>query len=119
MNGEKALQYARSRHSTSDFARSLRQQIILKAVFEKIKSQGITKLRKVYEDYINMVKTNISLQEVLGMAKYMYKIDKVFSYGLTTECSTLNYIYSTPGCFLYTPAREAFNGASVMIPIGG
>lgn len=30
LDGEKALQYARSRHSTSDFARSLRQQQIVK-----------------------------------------------------------------------------------------
>jgi len=29
MSGERALQYARSRHSTSDFARSLRQQLIV------------------------------------------------------------------------------------------
>jgi LCP family protein required for cell wall assembly len=29
MSGERALQYARSRHSTSDFSRSLRQQLIV------------------------------------------------------------------------------------------
>jgi LCP family protein required for cell wall assembly len=39
MNGEKALQYARSRHTTSDFSRSLRQQIIIKAIIDKIKDQ--------------------------------------------------------------------------------
>jgi len=39
MNGETALEYARSRHSTSDFSRSLRQQIIIKAIIDKIKSQ--------------------------------------------------------------------------------
>jgi len=66
-----------------------------------------------------MVKTNISLKEMMGMAKYMDKLDNMFSYGLTTECSNITYKYSLPGCFLYTPDRSLFNGASVMIPDGG
>ena len=121
MNGEKALQYARSRHTTSDFSRSLRQQIIIKAIIDKIKSQGIwtvTKIKKLYESYLTTVKTNISLKEMIGMAKYISKLDNMFSYGLTTECSNITYKYSFPGCFLYTPQRELFGGASVMIPDG-
>lgn len=121
MNGEKALQYARSRHSTSDFSRSLRQQIIVKAVMEKITSQWlwtVTKIKKLYDSYLKMVKTNISMKEMMGMAKYIYKLDNIFSYGLTTECSNITYKYSFPGCFLYTPSRDLFGGASVMIPDG-
>ncbi|MCX6823141.1 MAG: LCP family protein [candidate division SR1 bacterium] len=121
MNGETALEYARSRHSTSDFSRSLRQQIIIKAIIDKMKSQGlgtVTKLKKLYSNYTSMVKTNISLKEMMGMAKYMDKLDNMFSYGLTTECSNITYKYSSPGCFLYTPDRSLFNGASVMIPDG-
>ena len=121
MNGETALEYARSRHSTSDFSRSLRQQIIIKAIIDKIKSQWlwtITKLKSLYTNYTNMVKTNISLKEMMGMAKYMDKLDNMFSYGYTTECSNITYKYSLPGCFLYTPDRSLFNGASVMIPDG-
>ena len=38
-SGETALMYARSRHSTSDFDRSLRQQQIVQAVIAKVKSQ--------------------------------------------------------------------------------
>jgi hypothetical protein len=55
---------------------------------------------------------------MMGMAKYIYKLDNIFSYGLTTECSNITYKYSLPGCFLYTPQRELFGGASVMIPDG-
>lgn len=67
---------------------------------------------------MSMVKTNISMEELMGMAKYIYKLDHMFSYGLTTECSNISYQYSFPGCFLYTPSRELFGGASVMIPDG-
>lgn len=122
MNGEKALQYARSRHSTSDFSRSLRQQIIVEAIINKATSQGlgtVSKIKKLYSNYTSMVKTNITLKEMMGMAKYMYSLKHIFSYGLTTECSNITYKYSDPGCFLYTPSRDLFGGASVMIPDGG
>jgi len=121
MNGETALEYARSRHSTSDFSRSLRQQIIMKAIIDKIKSQWlgtVTKLKQLYANYTSMVKTNVSLKEMIGMAKYMDKLDNIHSYGLTTECSNITYKYSSPGCFLYTPDRSLFGWASVMIPDG-
>lgn len=41
LDGETALKYARSRHSTSDFSRSGRQQQIIKALGEKVKNEGI------------------------------------------------------------------------------
>lgn len=120
-DGETALEYARSRHSTSDFSRSLRQQLIIKAIMDKLISKGllnITRIKKLYADYTNIVKTNISLKEIMGMVKYIYRLKHMFSYGFTTECSNLNYKYSSPGCFLYTPSRDLFNWASIMIPDG-
>lgn len=122
MSWEEALQYARSRHSTSDFSRSLRQQLIVKWVMNKLTQNGlwnVSKLKWLYDDYIKMVKTNISLKEMLGMVKYAYKLDNIFSFGYTTECSNIVHRFSTPGCFLYTPQRELFNGASAIIPDGG
>ena len=119
-SGEKALEYARSRHSTSDFSRSLRQQIIVKAVIQKLKDQGtsITKLNAIYKEYTKMVKTNISLKEMIGMAQYAYGFSHIFSYGYTTECSDIVAKLSHPGCFLYTPPKELFGWASVIIPDG-
>ena len=121
MSGERALEYARSRHSTSDFSRSLRQQLIVNAVMQKLKDQGlgnISKIKSLYDEYTKMVKTNISLKEMLGMAKYMYKLSHMFSYGLTTECSNIVAKLSHPGCFLFTPPKDLFGGASVIIPDG-
>ena len=59
MNGEKALSYARSRHSTSDFDRSRRQQIIIKAVLNKLLSLGsLSKIKPLYNDFQATVTTN-------------------------------------------------------------
>lgn len=83
MDGEKALQYARSRHSSSDFARSLRQQQIIQAILEKLKTNGlgnVNKLKQLYSDYSEMVTTNISLKEMLGIARYAYKLNHMFSF---------------------------------------
>ncbi len=122
MDGEMALQYARSRHSTSDFARSLRQQQIIQAIIEKLKDNGfgnVNKLKNLYGDYTEMVTTNISLKEMLGIAKYAYKLEHMFSFGYTVECSHITYKYSFPACFLYNPDRSLFDGASAIIPDGG
>ena len=122
MSWERALMYARSRHSTSDFSRSLRQQLIVKWVMNKLVEYGlgnVHKLKWLYSDYTKMVTTNISLKEMLGMVQYAYNLDNVFSFWYTTECSTILYRLSYPWCFLYTPPRELFDGASAIIPDGG
>jgi len=122
MSGEKALEYARSRHSTSDFSRSLRQQLIVNALIQKLKDQGIsniTKIKSLYAEYTKIVKTNIALKEMIGLGKYVYQLKHMFSYGLTTECSNIVAKFSHPWCFLYTPSRDLFGWASIMIPDGG
>ena len=122
MDGDTALQYARSRHSTSDFARSLRQQQIVQWIMDKFKENGlgnVGKLKQLYEDYTKMVITNITLKEMLGIAKYAYKLKHMFSFWYTVECSNITYKYSYPACFLYNPDRALFDGASAIIPDGG
>jgi len=119
MSGERALEYARSRHSTSDFARSLRQQLIVQWVMNKLKQNwlgNITKLKQLYADYIKMVTTNISLKEMLGMVQYADNMKHIFSFWYTTECSNITYRFSYPWCFLYTPSKDLFDWASAIIP---
>lgn len=121
LDWETALKYARSRHSTSDFSRSLRQQQIIKAIIEKILSSGtlhsVSKIKNLYSDYIQMVKTNIQLKEMIWAFKYIdWLKDNIYSFWLTTECSNITFKFSQPGCFLYTPARDFFWWASVIIP---
>lgn len=119
MDGATALQYARSRHSTSDFSRSLRQQLIVQSIIDKLTENGVSnvgKLQKLYDNYIEMVNTNITFKEIVGMAKYASKLKHMFSFGYTVECSHAALRFSYPACFLYTPDRDLFGGSSAIIP---
>ena len=118
-SGDTALMYARSRHSTSDFDRSLRQQQIVKAIKDKLIKQIMspTKIKQIYSDYTKIIKTNISLDEMIGLAQYTDNMDHMFSFWFTTECSNIAYKLSRPACFLYTPNRDLFGWASVILPI--
>ncbi|MBQ7073950.1 LCP family protein [bacterium] len=88
LDGATALKYARSRHSTSDFSRSLRQQKILFGIKDKIVGSGLNldTVEKLYEQYQTYVKTNVTLQEMLWMVKYVNSLNNINSYGLTTNC---------------------------------
>jgi LCP family protein required for cell wall assembly len=76
MNGERALEYARSRMSTSDFDRSDRQQRILLAIREKALSLNlIPKLPTLASTTMDTVKTDMTLDEMLELARLAPQID--------------------------------------------
>ena len=70
MNGEKALEFARSRHGTAlgDFDRARRQQKVIVAVKEKVMSLDLllnpSKLSKLYQQITTAVRTNASFGEI-------------------------------------------------------
>ena len=83
MNGEKALQFARSRHGTngedSDFARAKRQQKIIYAIKEKFEKEDIiSQPRKIWGFY-NALKdnlsTNLDLSQSIRLAKLIAEVD--------------------------------------------
>lgn len=121
-DGATALKYARSRHSTSDFSRSARQQQIIQAIITKLLSspdiRNVSTIKKLYSQYTAMVKTNINLKEIIGMLQYVFSLQHIFNFGLTSECGYRSYDSSKPWCFLYVPNRDAFNGASVVLVNG-
>lgn len=90
MSGALALKYARSRHApghSSDFDRSLRQQLILDAVKTKIMSSetlSLERIKGLYEDLTKMIMTNISLDEMIWTAQYAENL-KIFSFGLNVS----------------------------------
>lgn len=119
-DGETALKYARSRHSTSDFDRSERQQVLLKAIKEKASSLGIitnpSKISEIYNALKSNIDTNLSVAEMgriaLGFAEV--KSDDILISNLSDSC--LSVTKCTPGSFLYAPSRELFGGSAVIIP---
>jgi LCP family protein required for cell wall assembly len=76
MNGQRALEYARSRMSTSDFDRANRQQLILLAIREKALGLNlIPKLPSLAATMGNMVRTDMTLDEMIELARLAPQVD--------------------------------------------
>lgn len=77
LDGKHALWYSRSRKTTSDFDRSRRQQRVLRALWEKIKAQGIVgQLPALWGELGNTVQTDLNLNDVLYLANLGAQIDR-------------------------------------------
>ncbi len=118
LDGETALKYVRSRKSTSDFDRSKRQQKLIAAVKDKALRVGFllspNKVRSVYNAVAANVKTNMSVTDMLNLANFASEMedDAVLN-------QVINDAPNMPGGFLYTPEREAYGGAYVLVPYVG
>ena len=121
IDGETALKYARSRHSTSDFDRSFRQQQIISWLKEKLSSEGYLssprKMKELYNILSNYIKTNLDIATIIDLAKESQQNISILSANLNNSC-----FYWSASCekwgFLYTPDRNLFWGASVLVPNG-
>ncbi len=115
MDGETALKYARSRHSTSDFDRSGRQQLIIKALAEKASAQGVAtspgKLSALFKILSENVETTMNFGEILGAGKIAEELDRANIISVHLDTRT-----DIPGGFLYAPPRDQFGGAAVLLP---
>jgi len=76
MDGRTALQYARTRHSGTDFDRLRRQQQVLMAIREKaLRLDLIPKIPTLASTMGQMVSTNLQLGEVVTLAQIASQID--------------------------------------------
>ena len=118
-----ALKYARSRHSTSDFSRSARQEQIIKAIIHKLLTQWYLlsplKLKNLYLQFQDTVKTDMDFATILSFVPYAKK-NRIHSYVLNADCyyQNTNRKNLTPGCFVYPALRADFNWQSVLLPVG-
>lgn len=102
MNGDTALQYARSRHGDggegTDFARAARQQKILLAVKDRALSAGVllnpAKLTRILNTISSHIATNLSFWEIIKLAKYAPNI--------TTEHINMKVLDTAPNGPLYS-----------------
>lgn len=118
IDGDIALKYVRSRHSTSDFDRSLRQQEVLWALKNKIVTNGLLKntrkIKELYQVFNKHVETDIALTDILKLASIANQDYRILSSNLNDSC-----FYGTQNCekwwFLYSPQRDLFWWASVLL----
>ena len=112
MDGGEALDYARSRKSTSDFDRAKRQQDIIEAVRLKLKTMHLVndlpKAKELYDIISNYVETDVTVFEAL------YYLDEFQNYKMVSGnvLDTTNYLYatrSTKGEYILLPREENYN----------
>ena len=122
LDGETALKYARSRSTTSDFGRSARQQQLIKAMAEKARSENIHKDPTAIIDFLRIFKENVEttlgLRELIGLASLATEMENTRV--VTMQLNDRNALYDSyiePGGMLYTPPRNLFDGASVLLPV--
>lgn len=66
LDGKHALWYARSRSSSNDFARSRRQQQVLRGLWNAIQRQGlVSQVPALWDSLTRMVDTDLTLNDVL------------------------------------------------------
>lgn len=120
-DGATALKYARSRHSTSDFDRSERQQLLLKAIKNRVLQTEIltspTKIQWVYDSLVSHIDSDLTLGNLVDIGLKFQEIpsDQIYIYNLNNNCFWTN---CSAGAYLYTPSREYFGWASAVIPEG-
>jgi LCP family protein required for cell wall assembly len=76
MDGETALWFARSRKTTSVFARERRQQQVLEAIWHRCRSLDVlTRLPQLWDQYRHMVVTDLDLLDVARLAEIAFRLD--------------------------------------------
>jgi len=94
-DGKRALLYAQSRYSTSDFDRGERQRLVLIALKEKTLSTGTFSNPKTISKLIDALGNNVTINATLGEMMRMYDITKdipstsIATLGLTDEANPL------------------------------
>lgn len=97
MDGERALEYARSRHADSDFGRSKRQVQVLMAIRDKaLRLEILPKLPALLSTMWGTVETDLKPQEVLALAQAASKVKtENIKTGSIDQTMTVEYITNT------------------------
>jgi len=118
LDGVTALKYVRSRKTTSDFDRANRQQQVMYAIKDQALKIGTLLDSSKIEAILNILKdnieTNLTVKEILSLGSYGKDI--------TPDKIVHRLIHDDPnrcGGFLYTPDKDFFGGAFVLLPAGG
>ncbi len=108
LNGAVALQYARTRHQSSDFQRAQRQQQVLYAVRDKILNANmlpnlVVQAPSLWSSFSDNVYTGLTLDQIIQLAWYAKEIPK-------------DNIHSGTVSEQYTMGWTTPEGAAVLIP---
>jgi len=122
LNGEQALEFVRSRHALglegSDFARSARQEKVIKAFKDKVLSVGTLlnpgKVFGLYDILQSSIDTDIKQDEFDDFIRLFGKLKTA-----KIESAVVDYgdsFTQRPGLLVNPPLSQDYNGAWVLIP---
>ncbi|MBD3270478.1 hypothetical protein GF376_03045 [Candidatus Peregrinibacteria bacterium] len=115
LDGETALKYARSRKTTSDFDRAKRQQQILAAAKEKALSMelltDVGRIKNLYNSLSDSFESDLTVAEIIELGRVGKDINRN-----NIHTQVISDDFTNCGGFLYTPNRELFGGAAVLLP---
>ncbi|MDY3373277.1 MAG: LCP family protein [Terrisporobacter othiniensis] len=103
LNGYQALSFARVRKVDSAICRDQRQQEVLTAIAEKVKSMPVTKYPKLLNSILPYVKTNIDSNEILKLGVTILGIldsgneIKTANFPITDEIHSKGGVYNGAG----------------------
>lgn len=114
MNGERALEFVRSRHAEgvegSDFARSKRQQLVFASMQQKMmtvmKKGNLTEMRALYKEIDTQIKRDLLNQEAAVLVKKT---------ALSSRFTVKNV--QIPESLLEVPDNKDYDGKYVLIPV--
>jgi polyisoprenyl-teichoic acid--peptidoglycan teichoic acid transferase len=113
MNGETALWYVRSRHSTNDFDRTRRAQEVMIAIFQK--SMGLDALSRgseLYGLFQNSVDTDLTVGTVLQLlplAGRIYSDPSLIRRFAISSSEVYNYVVPATGAMVLVPDDTLVN----------
>ncbi len=120
LDGETALKYARSRHSTSDFDRSRRQQQILGALLEQVKSQNPLENLGLARAVLGVIEKHaewtLSSGDLVALASSVLTVpqERIVSMHLSTSVGG-DYADAERGGFVLPPA-EVIGAGAILLP---
>ena len=77
LNGERALEFARSRnYSDGDFTRVSNQRLLIEAIIEKVYQKPLTDMPGVIQLVASCITTDMKFEDIVGIATQMKKLDE-------------------------------------------
>jgi polyisoprenyl-teichoic acid--peptidoglycan teichoic acid transferase len=112
MDGHTALQYARSRHGTSDFARAARQQKVLVSLRNRaLQLDMISRAPELAGILQKAVSTDLSPVQLLSLAKLISQVDRSKITDLVIDTNYVTPFKGSDGADLLSPNTAAIRAA--------
>ncbi|NOS68116.1 MAG: LCP family protein [Candidatus Peribacteraceae bacterium] len=122
LDGKTALRYARSRHSTSDFDRSARQQQILSALMAKTRPRDVMESVHLFDGILDALRGHVEWtflpSDLWGLAGTAAGIDRdrIITMHLSTKTGG-DRSEAAPGGLVYPPPPGVAGSGSVLLPV--